>query len=284
MNRETLGASKGAHEGDVSRAVCARAEALLRSLNGVADVRVELDEQGRLRMVYVVAASGVGGKALIRNVQSGLRAAFNLAIDPGSIVLMPALPPEKTPVVVKAPVAAPAAAPVAEKAPVAELEPVATPAAARNADRRWAAVGFAGTTPRAIYRPTPQIEVLELHRFNQDQLQCKVVIEQGGQRRTGTAVAGDERSGGVTLAARATLNALQAIEPGEWSFEGAADVIIGGQRHICVSVRKSINGPSLSGAAAVTESVERAVATAVLNAAGLSNVTSQQQNRRLVTK
>ena len=274
MNRETFGAAQAALAADVSRAVLTRVETLVRSLNGVADARAELDDKWRLRVVYVVAAAGVGGKALIRNVQSALRAHLDLALEPGSIVLMPSLPAVKAPAPAK-----PAIAEIPRKKP----EPVAVPVV-KPRSKEPHPVTKATEMARAAYRPTPQIEVLELTRFNHDQLQCRVVIELAGQRRTGNAIAGDERAGGVTLAARATLEALQTIEPGDWVFEGAADVIIGGQRHICASIRKSEDGASLTGAAPVVDSVERAVAVAVLNAAGLSNVTARQQNRRLVSR
>jgi hypothetical protein len=93
-------------------------------------------------------------------------------------------------------------------------------------------------------------------------------------------VAGEEREGAVTLAARATLDALRHMEAGAWMFEGAADVIIGGQRHVVVSIKKDLMVEPVSGAAPVHESVEHAVALAVLNAAGLSGAINQTDPER----
>jgi hypothetical protein len=112
----------------------------------------------------------------------------------------------------------------------------------------------------------PHLESLELQRLNRDQLQCCVVIEVDGSRRSGFCEAGDEHGGVNTLVAQATLAALHHDKQHEWRFEGAADVIIGGQRHVCVSLKNSADSASYSGAAPVHESVEQAVANAVLRA------------------
>ncbi len=262
MNRESIRVSAEARAEAAHRSFAERIESLIRSLAGVQATRVDA-ASAQLRAVYVVPVPGASTRGITRNVQSALMAAHGLAIDSRMIFIVPELPD----VVAQAP-----------EAPVPAPEP--TPAAPQ-AQRRVAAVGFIGASALQAFRATPRIELLELHRFNQDQLQCRVVIELGGRRRSGSAEAGEEREGAVTLAARATLDALRHIEEGAWIFEGAADVIIGGQRHVCVSVKKNEDGASLSGAAAVHESVEHAVASAVLNAAGLAG-TLNDPNRRLV--
>jgi hypothetical protein len=234
-----------------------RAEALLRSLAGIAAVRVELAGT-QVAAVYVVPASEGASRGLVRNVQSGLMAALGISIEPRLVLVVPELPAKVAP----APTVV--SAPKAVQKAVEELRPQPVPTPEKSG-------GF---------RPVPRIEVLELQRLNQDQLQCRVVVEVGGHRRAGTAQAGEEREGAVTLAARATLDAMKRIEAGDWLFEGAADVIIAGRRHIVVSVRKHEEMAPLSGAAAVDESVEHAVAVAVLNAAGVPAAGNMKQTFR----
>jgi hypothetical protein len=243
-----------------------RAEALVRALTGVADARVDTDAQGHITVVHVVPASGMSTKAIVRNVQTALRAALDIQMDTRSIF-------------------------VAETLPQALLETVSADvtqvAVLRQGGRAQAGAQRLAAVERLDgYRAAPHIELLELQRYGQDQLQCKVVIELNGRRRTGSADAGEGREGGVTLAAQATLAALRHIEPGEWMFEGAADVIIGGQRHVVVSIRQEVAGQLLSGAAVVHESVEHAIALAVLNAAGLAGAlhTNNDPERRAATR
>lgn len=256
MNREKHTASRQP-QGNVSRAFAQRAEGLLRSLNGVAEVRVEVSGM-RVSGIYVVPVSESASRGLVRNVQSAMMAALGILVEPRAVLIVPELP---VPAVV---------------------EPQPVEAAPVQVEKEWLPRPVpGGAALLGGYRPSPRIEVLELQRFNHDQMQCRVVVEVGGRRRTGSAQAGEEREGAVTLAARATLDAMRHIEAGDWLFEGAADVIIAGQRHIVVSVRKNDRTAALSGAAPVHESVEHAVAVAVLNAAGLSGATQHEPVRRV---
>jgi hypothetical protein len=257
MNREKHTASSEATS-TVSNPISRRAEGLLKQLSGVSDVRVEL-AGSRVAAVYVVPVSETATRGIVRNVQSALKAALNIAIEPRMVMIVPKLPAVSALLEAPAP-KTPAPKPSAAPAPV--------PASM---------ISLLGGT-----RLVPRVEVLELQRLNHDQLQCRVVVEVAGRRRTGSAQAGEEREGAVTLAARATLDAMRHIEMGDWSFEGAADVIIAGQRHIVVSVKKNENAHALSGAAPVHESVEHAVAVAVLNAAGLSGAAPQTESYRRV--
>jgi hypothetical protein len=250
--------------GNVSFSIVRRAETLVRALAGVQDARVDTNGEGILTSVHVVPAQGTGTKAIVRNVQTALRAALNIAIDTRSIF-------------------------VADKLPQAALESV-TPAPASASVTKDGVRAQPAPLRRGAFEPPEQhgstsqrqarIELLELQRFGLDQLQCRVVIEANGRRRSGSADAGEEREGVVTLAARATLDALRHVEPGAWTFEGAADVIIGGQRHVVVSIRKDNKSDPLSGAAQVHESVEHAVALAVLNAAGLGGAAQVTDSER----
>ena len=273
MNRETQNTASAGALGPVPHPFAQRIEALLRSLHGVQDARVELGKDLKPRAVYVTPQSSTAAKGLTRNVQSGLQAALRIALDPKFIYIVPELPARgATPDIMGDSPEAPVLVPVAD-----------TPAPARARSERGDGarrlVGVGRTGPAAGYKPPPRIEVLELKRTaGGEQLQCRVVVEVAGRRRTGVAEAGEEREGAVQLAARATLDALRFIEPGEWIFEGAADVIIAGQRHIVVSVARSEDLPSLSGAAPVNDSVEHAVAVAVLNAAGLSGGSNNNDN------
>lgn len=251
MNREMQHKASTEAGGFVPHPFAQRMEALLRSLHGVDDARVELGQDLKPSAVFVTPSNGAAARGLTRNVQSALQAALRVALDPRFIFIVPELPARAQMALVDA----------------ADPDVPAAPRRVRE-QRRLAAIGKLGMP--VGYRPPPRIEVLELKRVAGDQLQCRVVVEVAGRRRTGMAQAGEEREGAVTLAARATLDALRFIEPGEWIFEGAADVIIAGQRHVVVSVARNEDLPSLSGAAPVVESVEHAIAHAVLNAAGLT--------------
>jgi hypothetical protein len=264
MRREPFRASGEAPDAGVAQDLAGRIESLIRSLAGVQAARSDL-VAGRLRAVFVVPQSDVAPRALTRNVQSALMAALGMSLDARAIFLVPELP-----------AIPPAATETTEAAPVPEPGP-AVPAASPK--RRRAAVGFIAL-PMGRRSP-PRLEQLELQRALPDRLVCRVILEHAGQRHTGTAETGDDREGSVTLAARATLEALHHIEKNEWLFEGAADVIIGGQRHICVSVKNCRGGSPLSAAAPVTDSLEHAVASAVLNATSLS-IALQDPNRRQV--
>jgi hypothetical protein len=260
MNREKHRAS-GQIQGNVSRVFAQRAEGLLRSLTGVTEVRVEVSGV-RVSAIYVVPTSESATRGLVRNVQSAMMAALGILVEPRAVLIVPVLP-----AVAFAPAALVIEAP-AKPAPLAAKQWLPDP------------VPVSASVLRG-YRPSPRLEVLELPRLNHDQMQCRVVVEVDGRRRTGSAHAGEEREGAVTLAARATLDAMKHIEEGDWLFEGAADVIIAGQRHIVVSVRKNEKSAVLSGAAPVHESVEHAVAVAVLNAAGLSGALQQESVHRI---
>ncbi|MGH7470100.1 MAG: hypothetical protein ACRENP_19315 [Longimicrobiales bacterium] len=265
MRRESYRAWGEAQDSGSTQELAGRIESLVRSLAGVRAARGDL-VAGQLRALFVVPAPEVAPRALTRNVQSALMAALGLSIDARAIFLVPDLP------VTQAPANEPAAA-VAAPDPKPEA-----PAPQPVAHRRRAAVGFIALP--VSRRASPRLELLELDRTIPDRLYCRVVLEYGGLRHTGTAEAGDEREGGVTLAARATLEALRHVEKTQWIFEGAADVIIGGQRHICVSVKTHEGAPALSGAAPVTDSVEQAVAGAVLNAASLSSAFRDPNHRQ----
>ena len=261
MNREKHRTSSEAR-GLASQSNAQRIELLLKSLHGVQAARVEFDKQNKLIGVYVVPAGTASSKGLTRNVQSALMAAHGISLDARAVLIVPELPLK---------LAQDAVAPESDAAADSQR-----PAA----QRRLAAIGKIGL-PANGYRPIPHVELMELQRLSGDSLQCKVVIEMGGRRRTGVAEAGEEREGAVTLAARATLDALRFIEPGDWLFEGAADVIIAGQRHIVVSICRNEDVASVSGAAPVHESVEQAVANAVLNAAGLTTAVTSDNTRRV---
>src|SRR5688572_1003418 len=102
MNRENM---RKAPPGTsvIVPSLSAKAEKLLRSLNGIADARVELDRNGRLGAVHIVPSPGVQSKALLRNVQSGLMAALGVGVDARFVYVVQKLPPVKEPQQVAAP-------------------------------------------------------------------------------------------------------------------------------------------------------------------------------------
>src|SRR5262245_38738724 len=78
--------------GNVSFSIVHRAESLVRALAVVQDARVDANGEGVLTSVHVVPSQGTVTKAIVRNVQTALRAALNIAIDTRSIFVAEKLP------------------------------------------------------------------------------------------------------------------------------------------------------------------------------------------------
>jgi hypothetical protein len=238
-----------------------RIETLIRSLAGVREARVDATG-GRVRAVYVVPACGTTQRGLTRNVQSALMATVGMPVHARAIFIVAELP---------------VASDVEVHEPSAGVQQQSAPAPIRDH-----AAASSEALPAPAERAAPRIELFELGRVHQDRLQCRVVIAVAGNLRTGVCEAGVEREPAIALAAHATLEALHGDARREWQFQGAADVIIGGQRHVCVSLKNTETGDSFSGAAPVHESVEHAVADAVLKAVAVPGVPANP-NRRLVS-
>jgi hypothetical protein len=102
----------------VTKQTAPRIDRLLRSLVGVADVRLARASDDRLHAVHILSDACVQPHQLVRNVVSGLRAGFGVTLDISRVH-------------VHADAAAfRAAAPAAPIAEPAEAEPVAPSAAA----------------------------------------------------------------------------------------------------------------------------------------------------------
>ncbi len=65
----------------------ARAEALLRSLTGILDARVETDAGGGIRRIALLAQHGLAARDAVRNAQSALLASLGLAIDSDRVAI-----------------------------------------------------------------------------------------------------------------------------------------------------------------------------------------------------
>jgi len=247
--------ASGEAMGEVSAATVRRAERLLHAVAGIAAASVHCDPDGRVRAVRIVAAPGVSPRQAIRNACSVLNTGLRTAIDSRCILVVDALPEKPT-------------SSSQELSVDALREPAAAPLDAARLDRALREVRARLGDPHAGYNPIPRIDLVEASRRDGEPLRCRVVIEFGGRRRSGSAEADEDKTGLSQLAAQATLDALRDFDRAHWEFEGAADVIIGGRRHVVVSVKPPAGAP-ISGAAPVSQSLEHAIAVAVLNAVGL---------------
>jgi len=129
----------------------------------------------------------------------------------------------------------------------------------------------------------PRIELLEMQRDETGAPRCRIIIESDARRYLGTAT--NVRGGETTadLIAGAITHALEPIIPCDLHFDGMADVIIAGQRHVVVSLRNTSDwSHALSGAAPVYDSVEYAIANAILNAIGVGIAHTYSFMNRLV--
>lgn len=242
--------------GGVPAAAARRAEQLLRAVTGIAAARVNCDPDGRVRSVRIVAEPGATPRQAIRNACSALHIGLRASIDSRCIMVVDSLQ-DRRPTI------------AGHVSLEALRDSTAVPLDSGRVGDALGSVQRRLSDPYAGYSPIPRVELVEASRHEGEPLRCRVVIEFGGRRRSGSAEADEDQTGLSQLAAQATLEALHDFERAHWEFEGAADVIIAGRRYVVVSVRPP-GGTPVSGAAPVTHALEHAIAVAVLNAVGLA--------------
>lgn len=211
-----------------------RVERLLHSVEGVDSLKVVPDGQGGIDEIHVLSSSDLGGKQIVRNIESALLARFGLQIDHRKISVAQVTPRDLPP------------SPEAEGA--AE-ERVAPPPGTRRS----------------------LLERIEVERRAGERIVCRVTLETGDETHRGEAEGPDHARGRFEVAARATLEALTASLDGDGlalDLTGGDEVRILGRRLIVALVqgRAGRRTVSLTGIALVTNSEEEATVLACLNA------------------
>ena len=118
------------------------AEALLRSLVGIAAASVTAGPDGSLEKIDVVAEPGTGDRQLMRNVLSAIRARFGVALDPATISINPDRADNPLP---GRPGSATSAPPAATAATLAPAPPVGRPSGPVSGHADTATTGMNGS-------------------------------------------------------------------------------------------------------------------------------------------
>jgi hypothetical protein len=280
-------------KGYAFRVTLEAAEALLRSLVGVADVSVEADDDGMLRRIVIRPAPGIAEHRVSRNVLSALKARFGIHLDPDAITIAgpEAETEEENPPAAGWPdssvaglsrdvgermrnggVPATSESTVTSGAP----EPATVPSGLTGPPEQGTAdetgqpsgprlriiaghVGPVSLLPRLV---SAAVEPLERgHR-------CRITVAVGAERFEGVAESPAGIVSEAELAARVTLDALRSarIPPDPMQLQGVTLVDLGGRPHVAVSLG-CWNGTEfepVAGAAPVRHSVADAAAHAVI--------------------
>lgn len=221
-----------------------QAEALLRSLTGVAAARVMSGPQGKVAGVQIQASDELPPHQIARNVQSALLARFGLLLDSGLIEFVSQIP---------------SAAPAASGGPVL------------SGDSEPAGEG-PGASPTAALTPGPDlIERPTIERLRPNRIRCRVELEFGDKVVAGEAEMLDRGDAGLSVTARAVLDACRNADPGSagsMELEGIQSVELAGRSYILAGVRavEPRNVHYLAGAAPSEAAPEEAAALATLQA------------------
>lgn len=233
-----------------------RAEELLVSLTGVLSARVVADKEGEVEEIHVLTTTEVTPKQTVRNVESALLAHLDLEVDHRKISVAQTHPgPNLRPVR-----AAPSA--TTTEAPAPEATAAAVPEARPRTsvrDQRIVLIGH------------------EVDAVGPRELRIRVQVQwAGGDHFEGTAMGADLPKTRLDMVARATLRAMESCVKAEEACDGAFTLALDGvreldafeRRYVLVSVH-AITGrevTALAGSAGVSDSPERAVILATLQA------------------
>jgi hypothetical protein len=221
-----------------------RAEELLSSLQGVISVRVVAKPGGVIEEIHLLTTDEVTPKQTVRNVESALKAQFDLEVDHRKISV----------------------AQTSERPPEPEKEEERKPAVL--IERITAKAG-----PRILFI-RHQVETERGHR-----LRVRVAVEWNGKEHTGEAVGADLYRSRLETIAKATLSALESTlntnggpTPAlgvTLSLDGVRVVEAFDRKYVLVGVN-AINDrdmATLSGSVVVKNAPDRAVILATLQAA-----------------
>lgn len=277
------------------------AETLVRSLVGVAAVRIITNPDGSLREIVVVPESDASVRQVSRNVTSALMAGFGLDLDPDSISIAgpPADNSEGTqgsgtrPAVAgrvgngthptHAGTAGEPDASSARSAPDGANGAHGANGAARqlngavdaNTARPDVANGHSAEPPAPVWNSVrvhapvrPRLELVDIARAN-GSVRCRVVVATGSERFVGVGNGDDAGTSDHELAGRVAVDALRvARAPRDpIQFDGASRVEIAGRSHVAVSLSiwTGYDFEPIAGAAPILGSPAEAAAQAVID-------------------
>jgi hypothetical protein len=263
--------------------------ALVRSLVGVRDVRIDTDHDGRLAHVAIVPAAGATERQVRLNVISALMAGPGIALDPAALSIASSLPEP-----------AGRGRPVPETTDT-EPEPDAAMAPRRDADagRRPGFAphregngsgpgvlavpdaGAAGAGPTHGRASTPGAgldawERLRLAGFALDpleggRLRCRVEVALAGAVRLAVREGPDGPGAAIDLAARAAVDAMRALgvpDGAPVQLDGVRVTDVAGRPHVIATILVWRGGANEArpGVAVAVTSYEEAAARAALEA------------------
>lgn len=275
------------------------AEALVRSLVGVAAVRIITAPDGSLREIVVVPESDASIRQVSRNVTSALMAGFGVDLNPDAISIAgphadnssetgrtsstPATEPDQGPPGAaaatdrKSPHGPGSAAPRTRNGVNGNHGSGPKQNGAVHADAASHAVTKAPPAEPAapvraavrVHAPVrPRLELVELTRAA-GSVRCRVVVATGTERFVGVGNGDDQNTADFMLAGRVAVDALRvARTPRDpIQFDGAAEIDIAGRRHIAISLSlwTGSDFEAIAGAAPVLDSPAEAAAQAVID-------------------
>jgi hypothetical protein len=243
-----------------------QAEALLRSLTGVAAARIMSGPQGKVMGVQIQASDELPPHQIARNVQSALLARFGLLIDSGLIEFVDQSPPEEREI-------------STEPTAPGGREPRVAGVAVDGGVVGGGGIGRGvvdGGAP-VLSNPPPEVSGPELverptvERLRPNRIRCRVVIGLAGAHVAGEAELLDGRDAALSVTARAVLDACRNADPdgaGSMELEGIRTVELAGRGYVLAGVRavEPRNVQYLAGAAAIDAAAEEAAALATLQA------------------
>jgi hypothetical protein len=255
------------------------AEALVRSLVGVAGVSGRADADGVLSGLTVVPEPGISDRRIGRDVQSAIKARFGVSLDSGAITIAaPATETEvQRPLVPDWPVSSiPAAGRDREHRPDepkrngnengAGRSALSTPTAEPVSSPSSGLLGTHALEP-GHRDPLPALESATVEPLERG-LRCRITIGLGEERFHGVAEVPAGFTAEAELAARVTLDALRSARtpPEPLQFLGVSLIDLAGRPHVVVSLGlwKGNEFEPLAGAEPVRSSVADAAARAVL--------------------
>lgn len=211
-----------------------RAEALLRSITGVREARIDIGPAGEILDVRILADPDVPPRQVARNVQSALLVHLGILVD--------------------------------HRAVTVQVDPDTTP---RTRPRDTATHATAPANPAPTAETHATLESLELERLHPHRVRCRVTLNAEGRTLTGQAELMDRPGAGLDAAARTVLHALDTARThAPIEFEGVREVEIAGRPYVIAATR-TFHGRELrflAGAAAIDDTPEDAAALAALQA------------------
>lgn len=238
-----------------------RAEDLLASLKGVVSVRVVARPGGKIDEIHVLTTEEVSPKQTVRNIESALKAHFQLEVDHRIISVAQSSEPVIRTETVRQPEVS-AEVPGGAGAGPSLLDEVGTSTALRERPSRILFLGHQVETERAR------------------RVRVAVSLEWEGEEFTGEAIGTDLPRSRLEAVANATLKAIEAAvvpeEEGEGGKKPGMTLALDGVKTVEAFDRKYIlvginaihqrDVAELAGSSALDDTPERAVILAVLQA------------------